>query len=476
MSILDWLTGGERKPSFDPLQAAIDANMMDVPIDLMSGARFVGQDELGNWLYMGSSGATYAVPPVVQREPERGDPAYKRAFDAITSDPIGVAQGIGSGVIDAVVSGVTAPGRALAGEPVTMGDVWSTAGLAAAGAAPMAAPEGALVAGALRRDPRLWHPASDIKLRKPIDEMVFGVTDKGDLSPAQTIDIADLQDRVLVPAFGDRTRAGGLLTSVDGNDLPTPVDLQGGADFMRSQGGIWASEPDAMKTKAKYILQTARDFEDAPVLAYTAMGAQSGDFSRMMSDAVMGQLRPSMGNVIDPAAVARFDDYVVKNVDKNWPGVLSAEAADYIPGMTGSNRRLLWQEMDKGVYREAGFPDVGATRLAITDPRLINSQPFDTGLTFGRVDVDAPLTETTPDIHSTYRSQIHGDYVGGLLDNVPGEMVWRDFFNARRASGASPATDQRAFMMTPSVRQKVDAQMVDEISRYLEAVAQGSRP
>ena len=136
--------------------------------------------------------------------------------------------------------------------------------------------------------------------------------------------------------------------------------------------------------------------------------------------------------------------------------------------MNGTRRRELWQEMDKGVYRNAGFPDVGMTRLAITDPRLLEAQPFDTGLTMGRVDPSFELTETGPDIHATYGSQIGGEYVGGLLDTVPGEMVWRDFFNARRAAGALPKSDQRAFMMTPSINQRVDQQMVDEISRYLE--------
>lgn len=475
MSIWDWFSSGDEKRASDPLQAAIDANMMDVPIDLMMGAQLVGQDELGNWLYMGSSGATYTVPPVVRRDPSMGEPAYQRAYDAVTSDPLGVAKSIGQGVLDSVVSGVTAPGRALAGEPVTMGDVWDTAGLAVVGAAPMVAPEGALVAGALRRDPRLWHPASDVQLRKPIDEMTFGISEKGDLAPASTIDIADLEGRVLIPAFGDRTRAGGLLSSIDGEELLKPVDLQGGADFMRSQGGIWASEPKEMSKKAKYIAQAAQDAQDAPVLAYTAMGAQAGDFSRMMSDAVMGQIRPSMANMVEPEAVARYDEYVRKAVDPNWPGILSPEAADYIPNMTGTDRRLLWQEMGKGAYRDAGFPDVGAARIAITDPRLLEAQPFDTGLTFGSVDVSAPLTETTPDIHSTYRSQIHGDYLGGLLGSVPGEMVWRDFFNARRAAGASPSSDQRSFMMTPSIKQKVDGQMVEEVSRYLEALAQGAR-
>lgn len=149
MSIWDWFSGEKKRPS-DPLRAAIDANMMDIPIDLMAGAQLVGQDELGNWLYVGSSGATYTVPPVVRREPVQGDPAYKRAYDAITSDPLGVAASIGGGILDSVVSGVTAPGRALAGEPVTMGDVWDTAGLVSVGAAPMAAPEGAIRSGAAR--------------------------------------------------------------------------------------------------------------------------------------------------------------------------------------------------------------------------------------------------------------------------------------------------------------------------------------
>jgi hypothetical protein len=325
------------------------------------------------------------------------------------------------------------------------------------------------------RDPRLWHPASDIKLRMPVDEMRFGVAETNALAPVNMLRIDDLQGRTLVPAFGDRTRAGGTLASVNDAVLAAPVDLQGGADFMRSPGGIWASEPDAMKTKAKHIGKIADEIGEDPVLAYTAMGAQAGDFSKMMSEAVMGQIRPSMSNMIDPPAVARYDETIRKTVDKDWPGILSQNAATYIDGMTGSNRRLLWQEMDKGVYRDAGFPDVGATRLAITDPRLVNANPFDTGLTFGRVDASSPLTDTSPDIHATYRSQIHGDYLGGLPESIPGEKVWRGFFDERRAAGASPASDQRAFMMKPSIRQKVDQQMVDEVNLYLQALEQLKR-
>jgi len=55
---------------------------------------------------------------------------------------------------------------------------------------------------------------------------------------------------------------------------------------------------------------------------------------------------------------------------------------------------------------------------------------------------------------------------------VPGGMVWRDYFASRRASGALPGDDTRSFMMSPYNRQRVDQQMVDEISAYLESLKQ----
>ena len=323
--------------------------------------------------------------------------------------------------------------------------------------------------GALKlpRDPRLYHDASNIKLQMPVDEMQFGVQDTGLLRDAKVLDIADRQGDVLVPAFGDRTRAGGMLTSINGRNFLDPVPLQGGADFMRSDGGIWASEPGAMNTKARAMARIADETGQAPVMAYSAMGAQGGDFSRMMSDAVMDQVRSTAAN-IQPDMAARYDDIIRKKFDPQWPGIASPNAAEYVAKMPGTSRRELWQEMDRAAYRDAGFPDVGATRLAITDPRLLDAKPFDTGLTFGRLDLGAGTTDTPPNIHATYGKQVHGDYLGGLPEQVPGEMIWRDFFGDRRAKGAATASDQRSFMMKPDIRQRVDQQMVDEVSRYLE--------
>lgn len=398
-----------------------------------------------------------------------------------------------SGLLGGVAEGFDAPAQAARGDipPEDMVDrALGTAGTVTLGAGAMTAPTGALRSGAARtveeiaadrlaapaRNPEFYHPASGVKLQQPLSQILpqleRPVVPEGFLQPQRTINIEDLEGEVLAPAFGDRTAAGGLLTRVLDEELSNPVPLQGGADFMRSPGGIWASEPDAMATKARALDRIADAAEQEPLLAYTAMGAQAGDFSKMMSGAVMGQLRPSRSNSIEPEAVSRYDGVVRDKIDPDWPGILSPNAGEYVDGMTGSNRRLLWQEMGKADYRNAGFPDIGAIRLAITDPRLIDAQPFDTGLTLSRMSQGFEVTPTPPDVHQTYGGRISGEYEGGLSQQIPGELIWRDFFNARREAGLPRASDQRAFMMTPGVSQRFTGQQIEDIQRYLRLIGQ----
>ena len=67
--------------------------------------------------------------------------------------------------------------------------------------------------------------------------------------------------------------------------------------------------------------------------------------------------------------------------------------------------------------------------------------------------------------HYSYDSQVEGDFLGGLIDSVPAELLYRDF-GERRAAGMQPSGDQRSFMMSPYVRKRVDQQMIDEVSHY----------
>jgi len=107
-------------------------------------------------------------------------------------------------------------------------------------------------------------------------------------------------------------------------------------------------------------------------------------------------------------------------------------------------------------------------RTAITERELLTLPPFATGRSIGALESFL----TSPSTHRTYDTEVKGKYMGALPYDVPGQMVFRDFFKmmSERPMGAKgkPPNPQRAFLMTPSIQQKVDQQMVDEISVFNE--------
>ena len=320
--------------------------------------------------------------------------------------------------------------------------------------------------GALKNLPKPTKPQLDpagiggTKLPAFVEDIEYKTTDKGILIPRKEIDISELQGRVLTPAYGDRTYAGGTLDEIAGVKLDQPVEMQGGNQFMREGEGLWASEKQAMETKAKAMSEM-----DDPLMVYTAMSGQSGDFSRMMSNATMGIVEKSK---ITKKAAKSYDDRIKETVDPNWVGILNPNAREYIEKMAGTDRRLLWQEMDADKWKKQGFPDVGVIRASITEPELLTSPSFTTGRSIGSLE----STQTFPSTHQTYNTEVIGKYEGALPKDVPGDLVWRDFFEnmGQRLKETGKANPQRAFLMTPSIQQKVDQQMVDEVSAFTQAL------
>jgi len=326
-----------------------------------------------------------------------------------------------------------------------------------------------------------------IKLPDYVGNIQYDFAPDGSLQPRKELDIGALQGKMLLPAYGDRTYAGGALKGIGDITFSQPVNMQGGNQFMRAAGdGIWASEQSPMTTKGQFAEFLKNEDGEDVRLMYTSMAGQSGDFSKMMADATMGMVEQSP---ITKKAAKEYDEWVREGgtkdspKDPNWPGILSPKARDYIANnMTGTKRRLLWQEMDKTKYLKGGFPNVGVIRTAITEPELLTTPTFSTGRAIGTM--AGPAREVKPikganttdarnlifSPHDTYSHQVAGEYQGALPYDVPGGMVWRDYFASRRAAGAKPQDDTRSFMMSPYNRQMVDQQMVDEISQYLESL------
>ena len=308
-------------------------------------------------------------------------------------------------------------------------------------------------------------PAEMGKTKLPtfVEDIPFERTESGLAMPEKKLKIEDLEGRVLTPAYGDRTDIG-TLTEVGDVKLTTPVKLEGGHGYMREGEGLWASEYPAMKSKAR-----AMEKMDDPLMVYTAMAGQAGDFSKMMSDTTLQIIKQSN---ISKKSAKQYDDRIKKEVDKNWPGILSENIDEYVDNMAGTTRRELWQRMDAKQYRDLGFPNLGVIRTAISDAQLLTVPPYAAGRSIGQP-TSYDLRRST---HKTYDTEIPGDYVGSLDFDVPGQLIFRDFFTkmAERLKETGKSNPQRAFLMTPSISQKVDQQMIDEVNEFQELMFQMS--
>jgi hypothetical protein len=310
-----------------------------------------------------------------------------------------------------------------------------------------------------------FDPAEMGKTKLPtfVEDVPFERTESGLAVPEKKLKIEELEGRVLTPAYGDRTASDATLTSVGGTQLATPVKLEGGHGFMREGEGLWASEFPAMKSKA-----SAMEKMDDPLMVYTAMAGQAGDFSKMMSETTLDIIKQSN---INKKSAKIYDDLIKEKLKlKNWPGILSENIDEYVDKLPGTIRRELWQQMDKKAFQDLGFPNMGVIRTAISDAQLLTVPSFASGRSIGQ----PTSLELRPSTHGTYGTEIIGDYKGSLDFDVPGEIIFRDFFTnmAQRLKETGKSNPQRAFLMTPSISQKVDKQMIDEVNEFQELMFQ----
>lgn len=317
---------------------------------------------------------------------------------------------------------------------------------------------------------------SNVKLPDYVEnlERTF-VPTKGLLEPEKIVDISDFQGRVAIPAYWDRTYGGGLLTGVGDMKFERPVDMMGGGDFMRQTNtGLGASEYSAIKDKNTLINEIIEKEGTKPLKIFTSMGGQSGDFSHHMADTMMNMIDFSK---ITKAGAKKYDDFVKDKIDPKWPGILNPKTREYLyTDMSGTKRRELWQNIDKDFLVQEGFPMAGIARAAITDKRLQKADPFASGLYIGEAtggDLITPDKLGNRVQHKSYDTQVEGNYLGGLGDSIPGEMLWTEFFDKRRQLGIAPAGDQRSFMLSPYIRTEIDQKKVDDISTYLENKRRG---
>jgi hypothetical protein len=311
-----------------------------------------------------------------------------------------------------------------------------------------------------------WHPIGDgKKLPMPISEMKFDRTPAGSLAPWQRANPESMQGGTIIPLSGDRSIAGQNLNSVNGIQFGSPVYLEGGYDFMRSpnqQGTVWASNLGAA-SKLQGAVDRAAGLGDGNVYGvYSAMGPGSMNFNTMMSDALLEQIQH--GDKISKKNIKAFDD-AVRQARPEWPGLMAPESRSMLES-NGELRHAFVNRMMLDDFQNNGFPNIAHTRYALTDPRLLDEPLYSSGLAIGKMTPGAGLVKNPAVPHKTYDTQLLGSYMGGMEKSIPKEVMYPDWYKARRAANLPESGDTYSFYLSAPA-QRANQEWLDGLMNYL---------
>jgi hypothetical protein len=299
----------------------------------------------------------------------------------------------------------------------------------------------------------------------------------------------------LIGLGGDRSRLG-RMTHINGKELNWPVDLHAGVDYMLepNAGQVWANAKAHAKGIEKMIGTAA---EKGPILgAFQPMGPQSVDSSHNMFDALMAQIDR---DAISENSAKEFDEAVrtgkhlgkkdrAKGAEKmqGWPGILnSKEASEFARTLPGTHRAAIVGLMDKSYWSDRGFPKVGVTRAAITEPEILNAPNNAVGHRVVELDPDELMRNVRNSgfEHSTYTEPTGGRYAGDVpllpRPDVFGEhetaMLAKDIKGGLTVHPYSPDPLGRSTYRKMTEEQKpwgtINQQMIDRIGSAQERKA-----
>ena len=332
----------------------------------------------------------------------------------------------------------------------------------------------------LRKDPALAaNPPVMSKYGRPFHELEFTYVPKQNLVPWKQLDPETLfkENAFITPAIWDRTSGNTLVQSILGNKFSSPLNTQGGPDFQRSEfaqgeNPAAAASRDAAVKGMMTKIANQNIPEGRPVyISSTLMGRPASDSSVMMAQALLRQ--------IDPSKLSKSGiDYVNKVMSKefdNWPGIENPQAVETLMKKlnVGAKTSTLPASFDTATAYNAGFPDVGASRFAITDPRLFSPEQLASGYSMSKIDLSKQPFQIENG-HGTYPTKIPSvsGYEGGLKYQVPAEIMFSDWaktlpITTKRGIPPTP-TEKQQSLMSKMFAQEAHQEWLDNIMRHTE--------
>lgn len=291
----------------------------------------------------------------------------------------------------------------------------------------------------------------------------------------------EMEGKVVLPFYGDRTSRGLLVEGVNDINFDQPVYTEGGVDFMvgpaaQQDRAIWASNANITKRLSDTADSASRNFEGQDIVGVTgSMAPDANDFATMTGEAMAELVQ---GTKITKKAANTFDK-AMKKIDPEFVGVNSPNLREWAATTSSPLRKSFIRLLDTKPMQDAGFPSPALARYAVTDPTQREMRAGMFGLGASRIDTSAPRTFNEPKgnqpralvPHSTYNSQITGNYMGSLPP-VPQGLLFRDVYDAMEGATTKAGQPLNEAHRTHAIKTKVPAQrmtpeVIDGIMEYL---------
>ena len=204
-----------------------------------------------------------------------------------------------------------------------------------------------------------------------LDNLSVGINQSGDEIP--TTSIFDYEGSPFVSAYSDRTRAGGVLESINDVKLDNPVELHGGQDFMFNNPYelAWASNKSpasGIRNKAdKMRRQTGQD----PLWLPWRMQPTGGDFASTAGESMLAYASSNMSKTGRDSVDAMMRKYMRQNKAGAWKGIRNPESIEQFRNLPDAVRKDIKNELDVRFRNEGGL-SIGEARLAVGDPYQYN--------------------------------------------------------------------------------------------------------
>jgi len=320
------------------------------------------------------------------------------------------------------------------------------------------------------KDSGKWHPLGSKKLPQSIDDYTRKVDNDPNVPESFEPDWDELikNKTTLLSATGDRSQYGGKVTEAGGIPLESPVELEGGMDFMKRKDATWASDKGritSIQDRVKGQKARGRD----PVMAYSAMGHDPTDFNKMTSDTFFEMMK---GGNVSKTKMEQFDR-AMRKLEPRWQGMNDPMSSELFHRVGDVRKKFMQVANSKDFQRF--FPDQNAARFAVTEPSLMNVPVGQSGQAMSHT--TGNILEN-PDVgHNTYNTMLEAGrgYQGGIEGGMPSKDFWRDWTAQRRANPLDKGEQFDARSMDlGGATQDVDAAYVEGLTNRAEEIRQGA--